>query len=214
MLLILEVYLRIATPQNLRHDPKGAYVPFGNFHRLKPNFKSEYINPESKTTWVINSQGLRSKEIPYNKPNRTFRIVGLGDSFTFGFAVGQEETLLNRLEELLNSNIKTGKAISRFETVNMGVGGYGTVAQLYMLQKEGLRYQPDMIVLAIFVGNDVYDSLKEKNLVNANSTLRNIRTNSNILNRIKKYFGSESHLYSFISVRFHKLLPEFCTMNN
>ncbi len=39
--------------------------------------------------------------------------------------------------------------------LNLGVGGYGTAQQLLALQEEGLRYRPDLVVLAFYLGNDV-----------------------------------------------------------
>ena len=53
----------------------------------------------------INSKGLRDNEYPYEKPDDTYRILMLGDSFTFGYGVNIEDTMAKVLEENLNKKI-------------------------------------------------------------------------------------------------------------
>src|SRR4029077_2963748 len=98
------------------------------------------------TTWTINAHGLRGREADYSKPPGTFRILGVGDSFTFGYTVEEEYTFLHRLEDSLNADTRLAgaPAARRFEALNLGVGGYGPVAETYMLREEGLKYQPDL----------------------------------------------------------------------
>ncbi len=50
-----------------------------------------------------NSAGLRDVEHPLIKPEGTFRILGLGDSFTAGWGATYEETYLRRSEVALNA---------------------------------------------------------------------------------------------------------------
>ena len=39
--------------------------------------------------------------------------------------------------------------------MNFGVDGYGTAQELMTLQRKVWAYQPDIVVLAIFLGNDI-----------------------------------------------------------
>jgi hypothetical protein len=92
-----------------------------------------------------NSRGLRGpREYAYEKPEGTTRIVVIGDSFTFGHEVGDEETYSHVLEELLPG----------VEVLNLGVHGYGHGQMLLYLREEGVRYQPDVVLLG-FLSDDM-----------------------------------------------------------
>jgi len=70
--------------------------------------------------------------------------VVLGDSFTFGEEVGDEETFSHRLQSLLPNS----------EVLNLGVHGYGHDQMLLYLKEEGLRYHPDLVILG-FMPDDM-----------------------------------------------------------
>ncbi len=94
---------------------------------------------------TTNSRGLRGgRDYPYEKPPGVFRIVVLGDSFTFGEEVGDDDTYAHHLEGLLPG----------VEVVNLGVHGYGHDQMLLYLQEEGVRYHPDLVLLG-FLSDDM-----------------------------------------------------------
>lgn len=93
----------------------------------------------------INSHGFRDSEHRWEKPANTIRILGLGDSFTFGWGVSPEETFLKLLEGSLSQRI--GKPV---ETINTGVPGWGLNQYYLYLRNLGVTYAPDLIVLAYF----------------------------------------------------------------
>jgi hypothetical protein len=104
--------------------------------KLKPNlrdvdaFRGKLVNS--------NARGLRGRrEFGYAKPPGVFRILVLGDSFAFGDDVGDEDAFPHVLQELL----------PQVEVLNLGVHGYGHDQMLLYLQEEGLRYQPDLVLL-------------------------------------------------------------------
>jgi lysophospholipase L1-like esterase len=97
-----------------------------------------------------NAQGLRDRPHAVEKAPETFRIVVLGDSFMEAYQVPLEASLPYRLQELL--------AARGVEVLNLGVGGYGTAQALLILEEEGLRYGPDLVVLAFYAGNDVHNN--------------------------------------------------------
>lgn len=84
----------------------------------------------------INSKGLRDEETSYEKPENTFRIVVIGDSFTFGFGVPIEQHYSVLLEGYFEN----------VEVINMGVDGFGVDQELLYLQLEGLKYEPDLVL--------------------------------------------------------------------
>lgn len=104
----------------------------------------------------INSKGLRDHEFSYKNPENTFRILLLGDSFTFGVKVELNETFPKLLENELNYKYKS----RNYEVINAGVPAWGTINELCYLKEEGLKYNPDLIVLAFFY-NDIMDNADE-----------------------------------------------------
>ena len=81
-------------------------------------------------------------------PAGTLRLLGLGDSFTFGVGVGEEHTFLRRLEGRLAGQ-------RPIEVLNAGTQGYNTRDQQVTLENRWLTLAPD-IVLVIFYLNDIY----------------------------------------------------------
>jgi len=117
---------------------------------LAPDGHAHQRNRDFAILVHTNSQGLRDRPHDHAKPDGTFRIVVLGDSFMEAYQVQLEEALPFRLQEIL--------APRKVEVINLGVGGYGTAQELLALREEGLRYSPDLVVLAFFVGNDILDN--------------------------------------------------------
>jgi hypothetical protein len=97
---------------------------------------------------------LRGPEVAYAKPESTYRVLVLGDSFTFGLQVPEEETFVARLGERLNASASD----VRFETLNGGSDGWSTIDEYNWLTTEGYRYAPDLVVLMFFTGNDPGDN--------------------------------------------------------
>lgn len=102
----------------------------------------------------INSKGLRGPEREYAKPRGTKRILFLGDSVTFGFRnPNNDKVLPAQVERLLNE-----PDASPLECINSGVDGYSPWQEHLFLKREGLRYDPDLVVFS-FVLNDVTEKM-------------------------------------------------------
>ncbi|WP_404307318.1 SGNH/GDSL hydrolase family protein [Neorhodopirellula lusitana] len=97
---------------------------------------------------TINSKGLRDREYAYEKPTSVKRILVLGDSFAWGYGVSDKEIFTEVLETRLEQSPTT------WEVINAGVSGWGTDQEYLYLLDEGFRYEPDIVVLAMFVVND------------------------------------------------------------
>jgi lysophospholipase L1-like esterase len=103
-----------------------------------------------------NAQGFRDDgEHAWTKPPGVIRILGIGDSFTFGWGVSLEESFLKKLE----GNLKKLTGLN-IETINSGVPGWN-LNHYYVYYKEiGVRYSPDIVVLSCFF-NDVPKIVQE-----------------------------------------------------
>lgn len=115
------------------------------------------MKPGSHYKWQgipvdINSHGLRSPETTYEKPPGIFRILNLGDSVAMGWGVRAEDTYGRQLEALLNQQ---NSGAARYEVINAGVPGWNLENELAYLQAEGLKYQPDLILLDLTTVNDI-----------------------------------------------------------
>lgn len=113
------------------------------------------LRPGAEDSWggvriKINAKGLRGPELSYGKSPGTQRIVVLGDSVAFGHGLAAAEQAFPLLiQQTLNAS-----SLRPVEVINAGVGGYSPWQEYIYLVNEGIRYEPDLVVVA-FVLNDV-----------------------------------------------------------
>jgi len=116
---------------------------------LKPGLRGTYRGQPLATS----SAGLRDREYPRPKGDGTYRVVGLGDSVMFGWAVREEQSYLALLEEWLNASGE-GDGGRPFEVLNFAVPGYNTSIEVATLEHRALELDPDLVILH-FVSNDM-----------------------------------------------------------
>lgn len=129
---------------------------YGEYHMrsARPNMTFTHRSPDGIFHFETNEQGFRNREAtPYAKRPNELRVLVLGDSHTFGYEVNQEQTYSAVTEKRLRE-----KGIDA-TVINAGLSGTGTGEQLVFLEQEGMRYQPDYVVLGFF-SNDFDDNLK------------------------------------------------------
>lgn len=122
-----------------------------NFYEPKPDSIStwdpEWLGYEVKNT--INKDSLNERyDYSVEKQKDTFRIITLGDSFTYGHFVNTSENYSEVLEDLLNYKLKCN-SIMRFEVINLGVFGYDIEYSSTRLKKRGIKYNPDLVIYLI-----------------------------------------------------------------
>ncbi|MBI3782021.1 MAG: hypothetical protein HY270_01330 [Deltaproteobacteria bacterium] len=100
--------------------------------------------------WLsTNSRGLRGMhEFEYEKTPGRLRIATIGDSFTFGDQVSDDQTYAALL----------GRQLADAEVLNFGVHGYGHDQMLLYLQSDVIKYHPDVVILG-FVAADMSRNL-------------------------------------------------------
>ena len=117
------------------------------FYELTPNnsWSDEPSWLGYKAVYTINTDTLNERyDYQLKKQDGVFRIITLGDSFTFGQYVSTADNWSEVLEDSLNR--LNCKGIKKFEVINLGVPGYDVeyIAQRYAIRGE--KYNPDLII--------------------------------------------------------------------
>ena len=149
----------VTQPARLRPDGRAD---LGGIVRLAPERRRIYeLIPRTKVVlnnWLgfphtpldLNAEGFRDRDHPTAKPPGVRRIVGIGDSYMFGWGVATGKDYLSVLEERLKE-VRPGE---RWEVLNMAVPGYNTAMEVETLVARGLAYAPDVVVVG-FCWNDI-----------------------------------------------------------
>ncbi len=136
-------------------DPISDYDPELGFSHVPgaTGWWVSIINPlEFRTRVSINAHGLREREITLEKPDGYARVLVLGDSVTNALEVPLEATYVKQLESRLRH------AAYQVEVINGGHYGYGTDQELVFYELRGRAFQPDLVILAFYPGNDLLDN--------------------------------------------------------
>jgi len=153
-LVLIEIGLRlmgISYPEFNQLDFRYGWSP-------RPGIHGTYAG-ESRTIMKINRAGFRDSDHVVEKPAGVLRIAVLGDSFTEAREVALEDTFWKVMESKLAPCLKA-KDI-RPEVLSFGVNGYGTAQELLVLQEKVWQYDPDVVVLAFFTGNDIWNNSRQ-----------------------------------------------------
>ncbi len=118
--------------------------------RYLPNQTRTMLGPrnEELAQATLNGAGYRG---PFpNQPNSAdiLRIACIGDSFTFGWNVEDDETYPAVLEELLTQEVG-----GRFEVVNFGVPGYNTWNELQTYRRIARPLHADVVVIGFHLND-------------------------------------------------------------
>lgn len=108
---------------------------------------------EFEAEYRHNSLGFRDVQHDAAKPPGVFRVVAVGDSFTYGVGAAFEDTYLAQLERRLNPR----GAPRRVEIVKLGLPRYFPALEARVLERYGVRFEPDLVLVAV-LPNDVLDT--------------------------------------------------------
>lgn len=119
------------SPDEHVHHKMLPYTPYLMYNRFG-DFKVEM-----KT----DNMGFRGRDIKEKEPG-TYRIVMLGDSFTMGEGIGDDQTFPLLVERYLNE--MKGR---KYEVINLGVESYSPVLEYLELKEYIGMLKPDMVIL-------------------------------------------------------------------
>ncbi len=144
--LHLAPYLLSLNIDSVKSGYKSSSNPILGYE-LKANYRDNNASLNFGNFPETNSHGQRDRQRTYFKPLGIRRIILLGDSIVAGHGVWSlDETISRQLECLIPKT-------ACIEVLNLGVGGYQTLAESELLRTKGVKYAPDLVIL-VFVEND------------------------------------------------------------
>ncbi len=145
---VLDVGIRVAN----RRFPYFYCYDAARGWALNPGAHGEYTR-EGHAYLRINHDGFRGPDYPHAKPPGVIRVAVLGDSYVEAMQVAEDQTFTSVISRSLTADpALRGK---RVEALNFGIDGYGTAQEMLTLRDRVWAYHPDIVVLAVFLGNDI-----------------------------------------------------------
>ena len=160
-LAIAEVAIRVVRPQaRLTIEPGGLYTPDPpGRYRLNPGYRGRIFNRVEYSNEIrINGKGLRGAELLSRSDDR-LRVLAIGDSFIFGVGVEDSETLVAVLAS------KIAERGREAEALNGGIPAFGIPDAVGWFERHGRALEPDVVILGIFLGNDLVDASPDREAI-------------------------------------------------
>jgi lysophospholipase L1-like esterase len=199
-LLIGELAIRILFPQvtspvQFFYDEKlGGMIPVPNQKGFKAHPKIYHYEYQN------NDIGMRDTRKVADYQNYSYKILCLGDSFTYGWGVNDNETFAQILEKKINND--------SIAVLNGGVSGTGTDFALKFFQTRGKELDPNTIIYFYF-DNDINDNkanayfhIENDSIIvneqNSYASINALKKNKLVNNKLYNWLSSNSHLFALI----------------
>lgn len=174
LLLVVEIGLRAC---HYRYEPRSGYFSLGAVRRAA----GEEFDFDRQLIWKLKADSVypgdsappgprRMRTPPFDNEKKAGvkRVVCLGDSATYGFELGFDQTWPRQLERELYALGITA------EVINAGVSGYTSLQGLRYYRRELARLKPDLLitqfgrndgkVISYLAGSSSYEMGEDKNL--------------------------------------------------
>jgi lysophospholipase L1-like esterase len=140
-------------------------------------------------------RGIRSPQVAEK------RILVLGDSFTFGAGLSEEDTYVSRLQKKINATF----GVDRIALLNAGIGGSGSAEQLAFLEDFGGDIAPRAVI--VFTSIDDFNRAERSPLYRLRKTdtleLDDGTIPANALVKFLHRLGAGSDIYNYIIEHLH-----------
>ncbi|MCP4897823.1 MAG: hypothetical protein GY906_12695 [bacterium] len=111
----------------------------------------DHLVPRTNREFELRVASAWNEPIATDNSSNRLRIIGLSDSF--GLAGSSQN-----YHRLIGDKLKTWAP--PYEIVNFSVAGYELQEELILLKRFGAKYDPDLVLHGIFVGNDFWGSME------------------------------------------------------
>ena len=114
---------------------------------LTPSWEGRHQHHDFDVHYNVNNYGFRGNfPIDLQRKTKT-RIAVVGDSFSFGLGVNDEDIFTAQLNQRQSEVV----------FLNLSVPGYSTDQQLLLMESKLEKFQPDEYILMIYLANDILD---------------------------------------------------------
>ncbi len=156
-LFALEIFVRFS---HYSWEQIHIQDPLTNLLILTPDKEFIYENKCLTSHLKTNPAGFNSPSYDKKKPDNTFRIAILGDSYIEALQVASDNNVSRLLENKLQN--QTNQSIN-YQVLSFGISSHGTYSNLLYLKDYVLAYEPDLIINAFTPTNDVTDDFIKLN---------------------------------------------------
>jgi lysophospholipase L1-like esterase len=150
--VIAEVALRLGGYSRTYVNPLHSFFEAHSLvgYRGKPDFTGRWRTTEFDAVISHDENGFRKQYYQQQQAKVSHNILVFGDSFTWGWGVGEGKILTDQMSLLMPD----------YRVLNFGLNNTGTVQQftLYEAYGEGLLQPGDTLVL-MFFGNDFWNNV-------------------------------------------------------
>lgn len=109
--------------------------------------------------YTTNGDGLNERfDYKIGAQDNTFRIVTLGDSFTFGALINTADNWTELLEDKLNSEFSC-KNFKKIEVINLAMYGYDIEYAVERYRIRGQKYDPNLILWMLVDNKRILEKL-------------------------------------------------------
>lgn len=135
--------------------------------RFRPGLPPELAG---RPTWevVLNSRGFRAPEFEGARPPGRIRVVCLGDSWTFGAGVDQDQAYPQQLE----ARLRRAFPAADVEVLNLGVMGHSSFQGREVLRRIALPLRPDAVLIGYGMNDSSVAGYRDAEVAAARPALR------------------------------------------
>jgi lysophospholipase L1-like esterase len=127
-------------------------------HKFVTKTRSQFRGQEYQYTQTINNLGFRGPDINLTNVKDRYRILMLGDSFTMGKGVSDDQTFSALLEKSLNKDHKV-------QVFNAGVDSYAPILSYFQLTKDLPQLKSDLVILNLDMSDLIQEAAYRKKAV-------------------------------------------------
>lgn len=200
-LLICEALIRIIGFERMTITPLTGFHEYDKElgWKLIPNYEGRFVHRDFDIEVKTNSDGFRDREYQREKTPDTVRIVSLGDSFTWGWGVENNEIYMEVAENILDG----------VEILNMGQNGYSTGQELLLLKRAVKAYSPDFVTLGFFI-NDLDENVAGRgkplfDVVDGEIKITEPPESQTLELRVKSILVENSYLFVLINYGYERI---------